>query len=75
MAIEALRREDEYVDWYEGTAGKMLEHFDNLLACARTLADQHRALVDYIRHQTDTLLAGWKAERTTKAAAATKPVK
>ncbi len=63
VATEVLRHETDiqYVDWYEGTASVMLGHFDNLLACARALANQHKILVDYIRQVTPTLDASWKA--------------
>ncbi len=70
VAIEALRREDEYVNLYEGTAPVLLGHFDNLLACARALANHHGDLLDYLRQETDTLLAGWKAERAQRRARA-----
>lgn len=62
VAIEALRNDDE-TDWWEGTATDILGYLDNLLSCARTLADHHRALVGYIRQETDTLNAGWKVKR------------
>ena len=73
VAIEALRREDEYVNLYEGTAPVLLGHFDNLLASARALADHHGDLLDYLRQETDTLLAGWKAERTKQRAGKPQP--
>lgn len=61
VAIEELREGgDDVVNWNEGTADDMLGHFDNLLACARALADQHEILLDYIRRQTERLEAGWK---------------
>ncbi len=73
VATEALRREDEYVSLYEGTAIELLGYFDNLLACARALADQHGVLLDYLRQETHTLLAGWKAERTERRAGKPRP--
>ncbi len=62
VAIEALRREDEDVDWWSGSAGKLLGHFDNLLACARILADHQAALLDYIDQETDALHAAYMAK-------------
>jgi hypothetical protein len=67
VALEALRHDDE-TDWWEGTAADTLGHFDNLLACARTLANQHGALVDYLRQETHTFEAGWLAERAKERA-------
>ena len=74
-AIEVLRREDEDVPWYEGTALELLGHLDNLLACARALANQHGALLGYLRQETHTLNAGWEAERTERRAALAKATK
>ena len=71
VAIETLRNDTdvEYIDWHEGTAADMLGTFDNLLACARALADQRQTLVDYIRQETDTLVAGWEVECVKRRAA------
>ena len=68
LAIEALRN-DGRTDWWEGTAADILGHFDNALGCARALADNHAALLDYVRATTQFYDVGWAAECVKRRAA------
>lgn len=61
VAIEALRHDGE-TDWWDGTASEILGHLDNLLACARVLADHNAALLGYIQQETDALHNAYMAK-------------